>query len=145
MNTDPAASEPPPLIEALAVWGWAVQHGGIPLAYAAAVLADHPCYVHHSGVDDPTPTERVAWASEDLTGWEDVVVRMDWPGDAAIDEERCDQDAYWRLREDLLRHLGHDAPEVPTSDLLARYCDQQIAECNRLLAEQHTDNDRKQD
>lgn len=35
-------SERPALIEALAVWGWAVAHGGIPLGYAAQALADHP-------------------------------------------------------------------------------------------------------
>lgn len=51
-------SDPPALIEALTVWGWAVQHGGIPLNYAAAVLAEHACYVEHSGVPDPTECER---------------------------------------------------------------------------------------
>lgn len=128
-------SEPPALIEALAVWGWAVEHGGIPLAYAAGVLADHPCYAEHSGVPDPTEDERRTWAAEDLTNWEDIVVRMDWPGDDAVDEERWDQPPDWKLRETLLR-LGCADSEESTEQLLLRHCAEQIAECDRRIAEQ---------
>ncbi|MGC4987316.1 hypothetical protein ACLQ18_43220 [Streptomyces sp. DT193] len=49
-------SQPPALIEALAVYGWAVAHGGLPLAYAADILAEHTCYgPEHTGVPDATP------------------------------------------------------------------------------------------
>ncbi|WP_439681697.1 hypothetical protein [Embleya sp. MST-111070] len=60
--------------------GWAVEHGGVPLEYAADVLADHPVYVEDSGVPDATETERWTWAAEDLADWEGIVVRMEWPG-----------------------------------------------------------------
>jgi hypothetical protein len=39
---DPRPCDPPPLIEALAVWGWAVEHGGVPLSYAARVGLSTP-------------------------------------------------------------------------------------------------------
>jgi hypothetical protein len=135
-------SHPPALIESLAVWGWAVGHGRIPLAYAAGVLAEHSCYLRDSGVPDPTGDERRTWAAEDLARWEDVVAEMAWPGDAAVDEERWDQPGDWRLREFLLRRL--DVPDSPetTHQLLLRHCHEQIAECERLRADQpdtHTD------
>ena len=138
-------SDPPALIEALAVWGWAVEHGGIPLDYAAAVLADHASYVEYSGVPDPTEFERRTWAAEDLTDWENVVARMAWPGDEAVDEERWDDAPDWRMREFLLRRLGLTDSYESTDRLLLRHCDEQIAECNRLLSEQDTNHDRKQD
>lgn len=108
---NPRPSDPPPLIEVLAVWGWAVQHSGIPLAYAAAVVADHPVYTDHSGVPDPTPDERLAWATEDLRSWEDVVVRMDWPGDDEIRAdwwERREQEVHRRLADLRRRLLQHE-------------------------------------
>ena len=131
------SSDPPALIEALAVWGWAVQHGGIPLDYAAAVLAEHACYVEHSGVPDPTEFERRTWAAEDLADWENVVVRMSWPGDDAVDEERWDQPGDWRMREYLLPGLGLPDSHDTTDRLLLRHCHEQIAECERRMADQH--------
>lgn len=128
--------EPPALIEALAVWGWAVEHGGIPLTYAAEILADHASYVEHSGVPDPTEEERRVWAAEDLTDWENVVARMYWPGDDAVDKERWDQPGDWEMREYLLRRLGLDDSHESTARLLLRHCDEQIAECERRLADQ---------
>ncbi|MFJ9412487.1 hypothetical protein [Streptomyces sp. NPDC101393] len=128
--------EPPALMEALAVWGWAVQHGGIPLEYAAAVLADHNCYVKHSGVPDPTDSERWIWAAEDLADWETVVARMAWPGDDAVDKERWDQPGDWAMREFLLRRLRLPGSHESTDRLLLRHCDEQIAECKRRLADQ---------
>ncbi|MFI1798996.1 hypothetical protein ACH427_16845 [Streptomyces sp. NPDC020379] len=136
MYCDPRPHEAPPLIEAIAVWGWAVEHGGIPLDYAAGILADHDCYVEYSGVPDPTENERRTWAAEDLANWEDVIVRMDWPGDDAIDEERWDQGADWKLREYLLRCHGLDESPENTEELLLRHCREQIAECERQLADQ---------
>jgi hypothetical protein len=135
MPLEPRPDEAPPLIEALAVWGWAVEHGGIPLEYAAAVLAEHPCYVEDPGA--PTPAERRSWASEDLVGWEDAVVSMDWPGDDAFDRERWDQDAYWELRERVEQLLGVADSDETTDQLLHRYCQKRIAECERMSDEQH--------
>ncbi|MFF3617485.1 hypothetical protein [Streptomyces sp. NPDC002580] len=133
----PKPSDPPPLIEALAVWGRAVQHGGIPLDYAAAVLADHPSYVEHSGVPYPTDFERRTWAAEDLTDWENVVVHMDWPGDDAVDKERWDLPVDWEMRAYLLHRLGLTDSREATDRLLLRHCAEQIAECERRTAEQH--------
>ncbi|GGR10001.1 hypothetical protein GCM10010280_67180 [Streptomyces pilosus] len=50
------SSDRPALIEDLTVWGWAVQHRGIPLDYAAAVLAP----ATSSTRECPTPPNRVA-------------------------------------------------------------------------------------
>jgi hypothetical protein len=108
-----------------------VEHGGVPLSYAARVLCDHPCYVKSPGVDSPTRAQRIRWALDDLKDWEDIVVRMDWPGDEAVDEERWDQDAYWRLRERLLRDTGRTESSEPTAELLRDYLDDRIAECER--------------
>ena len=131
MVSHPRPSDPPPLIEALAVWGWAVEHGGIPLPYAADVLSDHPSYVTHSGVDNPTKDERTSWALEDLEEWENTVVHMDWPGDDAIDEERWDQDAYWQLRDYVLRSTGRTESTETTTELLRNYLADRIAECEQ--------------
>ncbi|MFB8314663.1 hypothetical protein ACFC5T_40095 [Streptomyces sp. NPDC055961] len=104
----------------------------IPLEYAADVLADHDSYVKHSGVPDPTDSERWIWAAEDLADWENTVVRMDWPGDDAFDAERWDQDAYWQLREQVLHDFGlAESPET-TGELLRRYCQDRIDQCRRL-------------
>lgn len=129
-------SERPALIEALAVWGWAVAHGGIPLGYAAQALADHPSYMKHTAVHDPTECERRTWAAEDLTNWEDIVARMAWPGDKAVDKERWDLPPDWEMREHLLRRLGLTDSRESTDRLLRRHCDEQIAECERALDEQ---------
>ncbi|NEA46815.1 hypothetical protein [Streptomyces sp. SID10815] len=129
--SDPRPSDPPPLIEALTVWGWVVEHGGVPLSYAARVLCDHPYYVRFSGVDSPTRAERIRWALDNLKDWENIVVQMDWPGDDAFDEERWDQDAYWRLRERLLRDTGRTESSETTAELLQNHLDNRIAECER--------------
>ncbi|MCX5097767.1 hypothetical protein OOK36_56040 [Streptomyces sp. NBC_00365] len=129
-------SERPALIEALAVWGWAVAHGGIPLGYAAQALADHPSYMKYTGVPDPTEFERRTWAAEDLTSWEDVVARMARPGDKAVDKERWDLPRDWEMREYLLRRLGLSDSHESTDRILRRYCDEQIGECERQLDEQ---------
>lgn len=133
MPLEPRPDEAPPLIEALAVWGWAVQHGGIPMRYAAVILADHPSFLSRWD----TRAERYRQARQTLADWEDVVVFMDWPGDDAIDEERWDQDAYWKLRERALRGLGLVESDETTDQLLHRYCQEQIAECERLSDQQH--------
>lgn len=134
MPLEPRPDEAPPLIEVMAVWGWAVEHGGIPLEYAASTLAEHPWYVKYSGA--PTPAARWSRAARDLVGWEDAVVSMDWPGDDAIDEERWDQDAYWKLRERALQGLGLTESDETTDQLLHRYCLERIAECRRMSDEQ---------
>lgn len=136
--------EPPALIEVLAVWGWAVEHGGIPLAYAAEIVAEHSCYSNpaSTGVDDATTAERRAWATEDLAAWEDVVARMAWPGDEAVDRERWDLPGDWEMREYLLRLLGLPDSAESTDRLLLRHCDEQIAKCERQLTDQpHTRTD----
>lgn len=125
--------------------GWAVEHGGIPLEYAAVVLADHPVYVEDSGVPDPTPTERWAWAAEDLTDWEEIVVRMDWPGDDAFDEQRWDQGADWQLRESLLHIIGRTDDPEPTTELLLRHCREQIAACDGAVDRRIAEHERELD
>ncbi|GGX57601.1 hypothetical protein [Streptomyces chartreusis] len=126
-------SEPPALVEALAVWGWAVEHGGIPLDYAARALADHPSYVTHSGVPDPTSFERRTWAAEDLTNWEDAVARMAWPGDEAADKERWGDAPDWQMRQYLLSRLHLSDRDERTDRMLLRYCDERIAECEHQI------------
>ncbi|CAL9339400.1 hypothetical protein SUDANB176_00236 [Streptomyces sp. enrichment culture] len=135
-------SDPPALIEALIVWGRAVEHDGIPLDYAAAVLTDHASCVEHSGVPDPTGFERRTWAAEDLADGGSVVVRMDWPGDDAVDEEPWDQSGDWRMREYLLRRPGLPDSHESTGRLLLRHCDEQIAEHERRMAEPHDEGNR---
>ncbi|MEU2078593.1 hypothetical protein [Streptomyces sp. NPDC013489] len=132
---------PPALIEVLAVWGWSVEHGGIPLDYAATVVADHECYTDPSstGVEDATAEERHVWAAEDLSDWENVVARMAWPGNDAVDRERWDQPGDWEMREYLLKRLGITASCENTDRLLLRHCDEQIAACERELADQPAD------
>ncbi|MCS0606015.1 hypothetical protein NX794_33125 [Streptomyces sp. LP11] len=132
MPLEPRPDEAPPLIEALAVWGWAVEHGGIPARYAAIILADHPCFLSRWD----TRAERYYQARKHLADWENVVVYMDWPGDQAIEEERWDQDAYWWLRERALRGLGLVESDETTEQLTHRYLQEQIAECERLAAKQ---------
>lgn len=129
-------SHPPALIETLAVWGWAVEHGRIPLPYAAGILADHASYLEDSGVPDPTELERRTWATEDLTNWEDLVAQMAWPGDEAVDEEHWGDHPDWRTRNDLLRHLGLSHSPESIDRMLLRHCIDLIAECERRLAEQ---------
>ncbi|MFN2539244.1 MAG: hypothetical protein ABR549_13995, partial [Mycobacteriales bacterium] len=85
---------------------------------------------------DPTESERRTWAAEDLADWENVVTRMAWPGDEAVDEERWHDTPDWRLRETLLRHLGLTDSPQSTDDLLRRHCAERIAECDRQIAEQ---------
>lgn len=125
-------AEPPPYVEALAVYGWAVQHGGIPLAYAVEILAEHGLLtLTHPG--DDTQAERRAVAREQLVEWEDVLVESEWPGDEAIDQERWDQPADWHLREEVQRDLykanlpfeEHESTDV----LLARYARFRAAQC----------------
>ncbi|GHE51480.1 hypothetical protein [Streptomyces capitiformicae] len=136
MYTPNPRNHPPALIETLAVWGWAVAHGGIPLAYAAEIVADHSCYRQRTDIPDPTEFERRTWAAEDLTDWENILVRMAWPGDEAVDEERWDQPGDWRMREYLLNSLGLPDSCESTDRLLLRHCDERIAECERKIAEQ---------
>jgi hypothetical protein len=127
---------PPALNECLAMWGWAVQHGNIPLDYAATVLAEHSCYSgERNGVPDATADDRRAWAAEDLADWEDVVVEMTWPGDDAVEKERWDLSADWEFRAYLLKRLGLVFSVESTDRMLRRYCEEQIAECERQLTE----------
>ncbi|MFJ9968637.1 hypothetical protein [Streptomyces avermitilis] len=90
----------------------------------------------HTGVPDPTEFERRTWAAEDLTNWENVVARMAWPGDKAVDEERWDEAPDWRMREYLLHRLGLSDSHESTHRLLLRHCHERIAECKRQLDEQ---------
>ena len=78
---------------------------------------------------------RRAWAAEDLADWEDVVVRMDWPGDDAVDAERWDQPGDWWIRAYLLERLGLPDSCEPTDRLVLRHCAEQIAACERQAAE----------
>ncbi|MEK8175023.1 hypothetical protein NKH77_55970 [Streptomyces sp. M19] len=83
------------------------------------------------------PAARWSRAARDLVRWEDAVVSMDWPGDDAVDKERWDQDAYWELRERALHDLGLVESDETTDQLLHRYCQKRIAECERVSDEQH--------
>lgn len=97
--------ESPPLIEALAVWGFAVAQGAVPLRYAAAVLAEHAAYVHRGG----TRVQRQQDATADLAEWVEVIVYMDWPGDDAIDTEPWHRPRGWWMhdRPDLQWRIDH--------------------------------------
>ncbi|MFI1569057.1 hypothetical protein ACH4ZX_39635 [Streptomyces sp. NPDC020490] len=66
------------------------------------------------------------WAAEDLIDWETAVVRMAWPGDDAVNEERWDAPADWRMREYLLRRLALADSHEATEDLLLCHCAEQI-------------------
>jgi len=103
--------EPPPYMEALTVWGWAVQHGGIPLDYAAAVLAEHAVWEHYG---NPLLHRRPALAAEHLLDWENILVKVEWPGDEAIDRERWERPADWEQRDRLLADLA--AVGLPAED-----------------------------
>ncbi|MFC1405671.1 MULTISPECIES: hypothetical protein [Streptacidiphilus] len=122
--------EPPCWVEALAVYGWAVQHGGLPLAYAADVLADHGLLT----LDDKhSRSQRLEIARQQLQDWEDALVWMEWPGDDAIDRERWDQGADWELREGAIRSLQQAGlpyqDDESTNALLSRYASFRAAQC----------------
>jgi hypothetical protein len=122
--------EPPCYVEALAVYGWAVQHGGIPLAYAADVLAEHGMLTCQGKY---TRAQRLEFAFQHLRHWEDQLVWSEWPGDEAIDQERWDQGADWHLREGVLRDLQHAGlafqDSESTDELLRRLVLFRAAQC----------------
>ena len=131
----PPASEPPCGVEALAVYGRAVEIGVLPLTYAADLLAQIPFYVHTkaaAGEPEPSAEDRAAWAAADLQRWMDILTESWWPGDDAVDEERWDLPADWRTRESIVRHLHQIGLPVPddasTNDLEMIYLKFRIAQ-----------------
>ena len=122
--------EPPCWVEALAVYGWAVQHGGIPIAYAADVLAEHGLLTYQGRY---TRGKRMAIAIEQLQDWENALVESEWPGDDAIDQERWDQGADWWFRERVLQDLQRAGlpyrDDESTNALLGRYASFRAAQC----------------
>jgi hypothetical protein len=60
----------------LAVYGRAVQHGHIPLAYAVDVIAEHGLLTYDG---EYTRAQRLEIAREQLLEWEDALVESEWP------------------------------------------------------------------
>jgi hypothetical protein len=126
-------SDAPGYIEAITVYGRAVERGAIPLTCAADILAMHPLIADHSGLP---PAERFQAAAEDLLEWKDVVVEMEWPGDEALDAYRWDKPLGWELVEYLNQRgaLPVDDYEDPLQQA-AQYARAQIDEINQQTSD----------